>query len=248
MVITGAGVSAASGVPTFRGPEGYWTVGSRVYRPMELATRAAFDAMPREVWRWYLYRLGVCLAAAPNPAHAALVRVAARLGDAFGLITQNVDGLPARAGQVRAFAVHGDLRVMRDGRRLTPVPPALALPDRDAPLDDNRWEALVHPETGRRCRPHVLWFDEYYEEELYRADSALALAARASVVVVVGTSGAAALPGLAVERALAAGATLVDISPEPNPFRDWARRSGGVAVDATAVDGLAALERTLLPR
>ena len=75
VVLTGAGISAESGIPTFRGPEGYWTVGSQVYRPQEMATRAADEAMPREVWRWYLHRLEVCRQAEPNPAHAALVEL-----------------------------------------------------------------------------------------------------------------------------------------------------------------------------
>ena len=98
VVVTGAGVSAESGIPTFRGQDGYWTVGSRVYHPQELATHAAFRRMPEEVWRWYLYRLGVCRAAEPNPAHVALVELERALGDRFRLVTQNVDGLHLRAG------------------------------------------------------------------------------------------------------------------------------------------------------
>ena len=71
--LTGAGISAESGIPTFRGEEGYWTVGARVYQPQELATFGSFEAMPQEVWRWYLYRRAICRAAAPNAAHRALV-------------------------------------------------------------------------------------------------------------------------------------------------------------------------------
>ncbi|MCA9686135.1 MAG: RNA polymerase subunit sigma, partial [Myxococcales bacterium] len=93
VVLTGAGISAESGIPTFRGPEGYWTVGAREYHPQELATLQAFNRMPREVWHWYLYRRGICRAAEPNPAHFALVELERALGDRFTLITQNVDGL-----------------------------------------------------------------------------------------------------------------------------------------------------------
>src|SRR2546426_10737611 len=96
IALTGAGVSAESGIPTFRGRDGYWTVGSRDYHPQELATHAAFARMPWDVWAWYLYRRGVCRAAAPNPAHHALVRLAAH--PRFALVTQNVDGLHRRAG------------------------------------------------------------------------------------------------------------------------------------------------------
>src|SRR5258706_15326963 len=88
IALTGAGISAESGIPTFRGKEGYWTIGAREYHPQELATFEAFEAMPWSVWAWYLYRRGVCRAAAPNAAHAALVRLDAALQDRFALITQ----------------------------------------------------------------------------------------------------------------------------------------------------------------
>src|ERR1017187_4141744 len=91
--LTGAGISAESGIPTFRGPEGFWRVGSRNYQPTEMATAVAFARMPAEVWRWYLFRRGVCRSAAPNAAHRALVRFEKRAGDRFLLIIQNVDGL-----------------------------------------------------------------------------------------------------------------------------------------------------------
>ena len=72
-VLTGAGISAESGIPTFRGPEGYWTVGSKVYQPQEMATFHMFSQQPDEVWKWYLYRMGICNQAQPNPGHMALV-------------------------------------------------------------------------------------------------------------------------------------------------------------------------------
>lgn len=82
---------------------------------MELATRGAFDAMPDDVWRWYLHRRAICRAAAPNAAHPALVRLGATLGDRFLLVTHNVDGLYLRAGKgpVRTYQVHGNLDLMR---------------------------------------------------------------------------------------------------------------------------------------
>lgn len=86
-VLTGAGISAESGVPTFRGPEGYWTVGSEEYRPEEMATRAMFSIDPWEVWAWYLYRRTVCRKASPNPGHSAVTRIEEILGDRFRLIT-----------------------------------------------------------------------------------------------------------------------------------------------------------------
>lgn len=235
--LTGAGFSAASGIPTFRGPEGYWTVGATEYRPEELATMAAFSRMPREVWRWYLYRKGVCDRAAPNAAHEALVRLEERLGDAFGLITQNVDGLHRRAGSRRLIEVHGNLRFMRDlvTDERVPIPDGCRVQARDAVLEDGCWERLRNPATGHRCRPHVLWFDESYDEENYGADSALRLASSASVLVIVGTSGAAAIPWHAAHAALARGAVVIDVNPEDNPFRALLRdreRGGWLAEDA----------------
>ena len=85
--LTGAGISAESGIPTFRGPEGYWRIGSKNYQPESLATRAAFEQMPEEIWAWYLYRRAVCRAARPNAAHLALVAIEKVLGERFLLVT-----------------------------------------------------------------------------------------------------------------------------------------------------------------
>lgn len=222
--VVGAGLSVASGIPTFRGEAGYWTVGSQIYHPQEMATQAAFSEMPREVWRWYLYRRGVCRRAAPNPAHHALAALAKDWGPKVRLITQNVDGLHLRAGHPEAFlyAVHGDIELMRCAAECTaerwPIPPTPAL-GADEPLDDGVWETLICRNCGGRGRPHILWFDECYEEALYRSDAAMAAAHSASVFVTVGASGAASLPIRATAAAVHAGAVLIDVNPEPNPFR-----------------------------
>ncbi|MEO1335399.1 MAG: Sir2 family NAD-dependent protein deacetylase, partial [Myxococcota bacterium] len=126
VVLTGAGISAESGIPTFRGKDGYWTVGTRNYHPQEMATRAAFEAMPEEVWRWYLYRRSVCRAAQPNAAHEALVKLEDALGERFQLVTQNVDGLHQSAGNQRVFAIHGHLDQWRSGHD---EPPEQMSPD-----------------------------------------------------------------------------------------------------------------------
>lgn len=251
VLVTGAGMSVASGIPTFRGKEGYWTVGSKEYHPQEMATLATFREMPREVWRWYLYRRHVCNAAEPNDGHRTCGRVEAFLQDGFGVITQNVDGLHVRGGcsLERVFEVHGSIDWMRDettGERV-PIPDGLGLPERDAPLTDEMWAQLVNPATGARCRPHVLWFDEFYDEANYRIDSAIGLASSASLIVVCGTSGAARVPYLAVESALGNGASMVDIGPEENPFRDVARQVGdkGAWFDGGAVEGLAVVAGAL---
>lgn len=253
VVVTGAGISAESGIPTFRGEEGYWTIGSRVYHPQEMATHAAFERMPREVWKWYLYRLGVCRGHDPNPAHEALARLEAGIGDRFLLATQNVDGLHLRAGntQARTCQVHGNIDYMRaaDGRdrNLYRVPDGLCPREREAPLIDAQWDVLVVPPDRQPARPHVLWFDEFYEEDLFRSSTALRAAAKCDLFVVIGSSGAAALPMHAIAEAARGGAAIVNVDPSPNPFGefadDWER---GCWVRQTACDAVPGIVDALL--
>src|SRR6266540_4378744 len=115
VALTGAGISAESGIPTFRGSEGYWVVGSRNYMPQEMATHEMFCRAPEEVWRWYLYRFGVCKYAQPNAGHRALVALDHVLGDRFHLVTQNIDGLHLRTGgtPARTSCIHGDASFVR---------------------------------------------------------------------------------------------------------------------------------------
>ena len=228
--LTGAGISADSGVPTFRGEEGYWTVGSRHYQPMELATQRAFARMPDEVWRWYLYRRTVCRAAEPNAGHNALALAEAALGDRFALVTQNVDGLHLRAGNsmARTRQIHGNIDFMRclaDGREhLHPIPDAMRPHTRDGTLSDED-RALLTCADGTLARPHVLWFDECYDERLFQADTALQDAASAQLLVVVGTAGATNLPMQIGALALRRGIPIVDINLEDNPFAEAAREA-----------------------
>ncbi|MEL6342755.1 MAG: Sir2 family NAD-dependent protein deacetylase [Myxococcota bacterium] len=243
--LTGAGISAESGIPTFRGEEGYWTVGSRVYRPMELATHSAFLEQPREVWRWYLYRRTVCNRAAPNDAHHALARLERAMGEQFDLITQNVDGLHLRAGNSleRTYQIHGNTDLIRsaDGSPgMFPMPEGIPSFEKDTPLTDDVWEKLVTP-AGKRARPHVLWFDEYYDEAHFRAHSAVHAAGRCDLMVIVGTAGATSLPHQCVEAAAMKGAVIIDVNPNPNPFSEfvstyphgaWMRSAAGQAVPA----------------
>jgi NAD-dependent deacetylase len=233
LALTGAGVSAESGIPTFRGKEGYWTVGAREYHPQELATHQAFTRIPWDVWAWYLYRRGVCRAAQPNAAHEALVRWDRALGDRFGLITQNVDGLHARAGSARerTYPIHGDINLMRcaEDCRLDrwPIPDTVPALGKGEAVTDEVKALLKCPACSAMARPHVLWFDESYDEPRFFLDTARRLASRAVLVVVAGTSAQTNLPWQVVTRAARAGATIIDVNTEDNPFAEIAAESGG---------------------
>jgi NAD-dependent deacetylase len=239
--LTGAGISAESGIPTFRGPEGYWRVGSANYQPEELARSSAFEAMPDEIWAWYLHRRSVCRAAAPNAAHLVLARLEGALGERFALITQNVDGLHARAGNTRArtYEIHGNTDFMRcaAGCRpaaLVPIPAEIPLEwPKGRALGDAERSLLRCRRCGERTRPHVLWFDEYYDEELFRAASALEVAASAALLVVVGTSGQTTLPVRIVANAGALGTPVLVVNLEASPFSEAALPGGDLRGTAT---------------
>ena len=245
VVLTGAGISAESGIPTFRGKEGYWVVGSREYHPQEMATNAMFGRMPDEVWQWYLYRRGVCHNADPNPAHLALVDLEQALGDRFLLITQNVDGLHRRSGnsRERTYEIHGNIDTMRCKRGCTseiyPIPDEVPFKQKGDALTDSDRAMLRCPRCGESTRPHVLWFDECYDEQWYRFQSSLTAAMQAALLLVIGTSGATNLPmqvgGIVAQR----GAAMIDINPQPNPFSRMATASSkGCFVQSGAGDAL----------
>ncbi|HUH02165.1 MAG TPA: Sir2 family NAD-dependent protein deacetylase [Kofleriaceae bacterium] len=252
VALTGAGISAESGIPTFRGKEGYWAVGSTVYHPQELATSRAFRRTPDIVWQWYLYRRTVCRAAGPNPAHRAIVSLEQRAGDGFRLLTQNVDGLHLRAGNTlpRTYQIHGNIDYMRCVRACTakqhPVPDAVGDIAREDPFTEAHRSLLVCPECAAPTRPHVLWFDEYYDEDNYRFQSSLAAAANAAVLIIVGSTAQTNLPVQVAQAAARAGATIIDINIDDNPFAELARASGGRSLRGKAGALLPALVDELL--
>lgn len=250
--LTGAGISAESGIPTFRGPEGYWRIGSKNYQPESLATRAAFDEMPEEIWAWYLYRRGVCRAARPNAAHLSLARVEKVLGDRFLLVTQNVDGLHLRAGssRERCYEIHGNIDFMRcedEHPRVRPIPAAVPVDwPKTRKLDDADRRALASCSGGGLARPHVLWFDESYDEALFRFESSMAAGAAASMLVVIGTSGATTLPSHLVSLAVHREIPLVVIGPDESPFTRAAYgATNGAVLKGTAGEWVPIVARAL---
>lgn len=223
--LVGAGLSAESGVPTFRGKEGYWVVGSENYHPQEMATKAMFDKKFMEVWKWYLYRISEAEKVSPNPGHYALVHFE-NLLKKFALISQNVDGLNLRAGSSvkRFYPIHGDLNFMRCSLECTSnlyyLPIELKARKTKEDLTEQELVLLKCPSCGALTRPHILWFDEYYNEAFYKFNSVQQIALQTDVLISIGTTGTTNLPNQVFATALHNGAIIVDINIEENPFSE----------------------------
>lgn len=196
-VLTGAGVSAESGVPTFREAQtGLWAR----YDPLQLATPEAFDANPELVWDWYQFRRELVRNVEPNPGHYALVELA-NLVPAFTLVTQNVDGLHARAGSRDVIEFHGNLFENRCAAEGTVV-------------EGRESKQLPHcPGCGAPLRPGVVWFGESIPAAA--SEQAFAAAGDCDVFFSIGTSSLVYPAAGLVEIAREAGAVLVEINPEP---------------------------------
>ena len=223
-ILTGAGISAESGIPTFRGKEGFWTVGSKEYRPEEMATWRMFSKEPFEVWQWYLYRRTICAEAAPNQGHMAIVELEGIFKDRFRLITQNVDGLHLRAGNSieNTYQIHGNINFIRCSKECTqevfPIPRDIPPKAKNEMLSNEDKALLVCPHCGSLTRPHVLWFDESYNEDFYRFESSIQRAMNTDLLLVIGTSGATNLPMQVGKVVAGKGKTIIDVNPLPNPF------------------------------
>jgi NAD-dependent deacetylase len=205
-VLTGSGISAESGIPTFRGKEGLW----KEFRAEELATPQAFARDPRLVWEWYDWRRGIIGSCSPNPAHFTLAEWEKKF-PGFILITQNVDGLHRRAGSTAILELHGNIWEVRCTAEGT------VASNHESPL----------PEIPPRCsscsallRPNVVWFGEALPADIL--DRAYAASVSCEVMLVIGTSAfvqpAASLPVLAAEN----GATIVEINPDFTPLTESA--------------------------
>ena len=203
-VLTGAGASAESGVPTFRGADGMW----RNHSALDLATPEAFAADPKLVWAFYQYRRRKIAECAPNPGHAALA-AHQRAHDDTWIITQNVDGLHRRAGSLeRILEMHGNLWRLECSRCTH--------------REENEDLSFDAPPTCPRCqaflRPSVVWFGEGFEPDLLETIDRLL--ARGGVMLVVGTSGAVAPAAHFAGIARARGAFTVEVNPEASLIAD----------------------------
>ena len=196
-VLTGAGISAESGIPTFRGAGGLW----KNHKPEELATAEAFAKDPRMVWEWYNWRREIIAKAQPNAAHRALVELEKRK-PRFTLITQNVDGLHDRAGSGKILRLHGDIWRMRC------TSCGANWPDRRAPLP----KLPPHCACGGVTRPGVVWFGEPMPEGMMKeAEHAVT---SAQVLLVIGTSAVVYPAASLIPYAAKAGAKVIEINTD----------------------------------
>lgn len=205
-VLTGAGISAESGIPTFRGEEGLW----KKFRAEELATPAAFSQNPRLVWEWYDWRRGIIAQKEPNAGHQVLAQWE-KVFPGLSLITQNIDGLHQKAGSKNISELHGNiwkLRCTEEGS---------VTENHETPLKEI---PPLCPSCRALLRPHVVWFGESLDPAIL--NKAFLLSSSCEVMFVIGTSAvvqpAASLPIAASE----AGAKVVEINPDPTPLTSYA--------------------------
>ena len=211
-VLTGAGISAESGIPTFRGTDGLW----KNFSAKQLATPQAFARDPLLVWQWYDWRRGIIRNAQPNPGHCALAALEARknskdsVRSAFTLITQNVDGLHDRAGNQNVVKLHGDIWLLRcvgcgaveknEKVPLSPLPPRCR--------------------CGSLLRPGVVWFGESLPPAEW--ERTVQAARQARVFMVIGTSSTVYPAASLAEIARGAGARVAVVNPEATAADEWA--------------------------
>ncbi|MBN8510161.1 MAG: NAD-dependent protein deacylase [Burkholderiales bacterium] len=209
-VLTGAGMSAESGIPTFRDAmTGLW----RRFDPEQLASEAGYRADPARVWAWYAERRDGVRAAVPNAGHVAIAEFGRRRPGVLTVVTQNVDDLHQRAGWPQTIRLHGD--ILAD-QWLQPCPRGRACDPADAPPD----EPPACADCGNLVRPAVVWFGEMLPEGAI--DAAEAAARGCELMLVVGTSGAVWPAAGLAGRARRSGAKVAIVNPHPSEIDDEA--------------------------
>jgi len=215
VVLTGAGISKESGIPTFRDAlDGLWAQ----YDPQQLATPSAFRRNPKLVWDWYHYRRGLLAEVRPNPGHYAIAELDQLLPH-VSVITQNIDGLHQIAGSRDVIPLHGDIRRNKCFNNCQGNPTYIN-------LEELEWDAEAGPPICPHCggwvRPDVVWFEEMLPHDAL--ERAYQLSQSTDLMLVIGTSGvvqpAASLPFVAKR----VNATIIEINPDMTPITmiaDW---------------------------
>ena len=230
LYITGAGVSKDSGIPTFRGTDGIWTIGSINYTPQEMATREMYENNPAQFLLWYFKRFAKYRSATPNAVHKWL--------SSKNLITQNIDGLDGKAGNSTYIPIHGRLDKVTKYVEQGVITPEIDAPwdyiaslgfDNEENYEDERSlvEALLKsfkikkrkdgkylPEINGSLKPFVLLFDEFYTD-LYRINEAHRKMLLADKIVFMGTSFSVNITSMALEIAVSKGIDVEIVDPEP---------------------------------
>lgn len=200
--LTGAGISAESGLPTYRSIDGIWIKGTKYHRPEEFGTFNYFSQEPEEVWQYNLFWKKMIDEAKPNPGHLALAEIENLLGERFRLITQNVDGLHQRAGTEKVYEIHGSKQKVRCSKECSgPIdfPEKVKSKEYTEDLTTEDIQNLKCKKCGSWLRPNTLWFDESYNESNYYLDTAYHISDHTDILFVIGTSGSTTLPVNIVE-------------------------------------------------
>lgn len=213
LYITGAGVSAESGIPTFRGQDGYWTIGSRNYTPQQMATRAMYEHNPSEFLKWYYHRFVTYRHHGPNDVHHWLADKT--------LITQNIDGLDGKAGNPNYISVHGRIDEVThyhtQGEPVERIKAPWDLVD-EANLESSLLELFKignkGPVLNHSLKPYVLLFDEYYTD-LYEISKAQQWMLDADKMVFMGTSFSVNVTNMALEIARHNNIEVDVVDPQP---------------------------------
>jgi len=212
LYITGAGVSAESGIPTFRGEDGFWTVGSRNYTPMEMATRAMYINHPEEFLAWYYHRFATYRNHGPNDVHYWLADK--------NLITQNIDGLDGKAGNPNYIAIHGRLDKSTLFHEQGETVDIIDTPWDQIDTQNTKASLLEHfniqgtPELNKSYKPFVLLFDEFYTD-LYRMKEAEQRMRQADKMVFMGTSFSVNITNIALDIAMQNQIEVEVVDPNP---------------------------------
>lgn len=222
--LTGAGISAESGIPTYRSIDGIWIKGTKYHRPEEFGTYKYFSQNQEEVWQYNLFWKKLIEEAKPNHGHSAITEIESILGERFKLITQNVDGLHQRSGTQKVYEIHGSKQKVRCSKECSePIafPENVKFKEYTEDLTAEDIDSLKCRKCGNWLRPNTLWFDESYNEKNYYFDTAYDIADNTDILFVVGTSGSTALPVNIVETVKIRGKWIVLINPENDTYFDY---------------------------